>query len=44
MLSTWGVTLSNDLEWTKHISIMTHKANTKLSFFALQPEGLPGED
>ena len=28
-----GVTLSNDLEWSKHIAIMTNKANSKLSFF-----------
>ena len=27
-----GVTLSNDLEWSKHIGIMTNKANFKLSF------------
>ena len=25
-----GVTLSNDLEWSKHIAIMTNKANSKL--------------
>ena len=25
-----GVTLSNDLEWTKHIATMTNKANSKL--------------
>ena len=36
-----GVTLSNDLEWSKHIAIMTNKANSKLSFFVSQPEGLP---
>ena len=35
-----GVTLSNDLEWSKHIAT---KANSKLSFFAAQPEGLPRE-
>ena len=28
----FGVTLSNDLEWSKHIAIMTNKANTKISF------------
>ena len=27
-----GVTLSNDLEWSKHIAIMKNKANSKLSF------------
>ena len=26
-----GVTLSNDLEWSKHIATMTNKANSKLS-------------
>ena len=28
----FGVTLSNDLEWSKHIANMTNKANSKLSF------------
>ena len=28
----FGVTLSNDLEWSKHIATMTNKANSKLSF------------
>ena len=27
-----GVTLSNDLEWSKHIATMTEKANSKLLF------------
>ena len=27
-----GVTLSNDLEWSKHIATLTNKANSKLSF------------
>ena len=27
-----GVTLSNDLEWSKHTVTMTNKANSKLSF------------
>ena len=27
-----GVTLSNDLEWSKHIETMTNKANSNLSF------------
>ena len=40
-----GVTLSNDLEWPKHIATMKNKANSKLSgFFATQPEGMPRED
>ena len=29
MLGTWGVTLSNDFEWSKLISTMTNKANSK---------------
>ena len=32
-----GVTLSNDLEWSKRIATMTNNANSKFSFF-LQPE------
>ena len=27
-----GVTVSDDLEWTKHIDVITSKANSKLSF------------
>ena len=27
-----GVTVSDDLEWTKHINAITTKANSKLSF------------
>ena len=38
-----GVTLRNDLEWSKHIATMTNKANSKLLVFASQPEGLPRE-
>ena len=38
-----AICLSNDLEWSKHIATMTNKANSKLSFFASQPEGLPRE-
>ena len=34
-----GVTLSNGLESSKHIATMTNKFNSKLLFFALQPEG-----
>ena len=34
-----GVTLSNDLEWSKHIAIMTNKANSKLSFLRRNLKG-----
>ena len=34
-----GVTLSNDLEWSKHIATMTNKANSKLSFFSRNLKG-----
>ena len=34
----FGVTLSNDLEWSTHIATKTNKANSKL-----EPEGLPRE-
>ena len=34
-----GVTLSNDLEWSKHIETMTNKANSKLSFLRLNLKG-----
>ena len=27
-----GITLGNDLEWSKHIATTTNKANSKLSF------------
>ena len=36
-----GVTLSNDLEWSKHIANMTNKANSKLSFLHRNPKGCP---
>ena len=36
-----GVTLSNDLEWSKHIAIMTNKANPKLSFLCRNLKGCP---
>ena len=36
-----GVTLSNDLEWSKHIATMTNKANSKLSFLCLNLKGCP---
>ena len=29
-----GVTVSDDLEWTKHIDVITSKANSKLSFLS----------
>ena len=38
-----GVTLNNDLEWSKHIATMTNKANSTLSFLRRKPEGLPRE-
>ena len=34
-----GVTLSNDLEWSKHIETMTNNANSKLSFLRCNLEG-----
>ena len=36
-----GVTLSNDLEWSKHIAIMTNKVNSKLSFLRHNLKGCP---
>ena len=36
-----GVTLSNDLEWSKHIAIMTNKANSKLLFLRRNLKGCP---
>ena len=36
-----GVTLSNDLEWSKHIATMTNKANSKLSFLRRKLKGCP---
>ena len=36
-----GVTLSNDLEGSKHIAIMTNKANSKLSFLRRNLKGCP---
>ena len=36
-----GVTLSNDLECSKHIAIMTNKANSKLSFLRRNLKGCP---
>ena len=34
-----GVTLSNDLEWSKHIATMTNKANSKLAFLRRNLKG-----
>ena len=34
-----GVTLSNDLEWSKHIGNMTNKANSKLLFLGRNRKG-----
>ena len=36
-----GVTLSSDLEWSKHIATMTNKANSKLSFWRRNLKGCP---
>ena len=36
-----GVTPSNDLEWSKHIAIMTNKANSKLLFLRRNLKGCP---
>ena len=36
-----GVTLSNDLEWSRHIATMTNKANSKLSFLRRNLKGCP---
>ena len=35
------VTLSTDLEWSKHIATMTNKANSKLSFLRRNMKGCP---
>ena len=35
-----GVTVSDDLEWTKHTDVITSKANSKLSFLKGCPEKL----
>ena len=36
-----GLTLSNDLEWSKYIATMTNKANSKLSFLRCNLKGCP---
>ena len=36
-----GVTLSNDLERSKHIATMTNKANSKLSLLCRNLKGYP---
>ena len=35
----FGVTLSNDLEWSKHIATKTNNANSKLSFLRRNLKG-----
>ena len=37
----FGVILSNDLEWSKHIATKTNKANNKLSFLRRNLKGCP---
>ena len=37
----FGVTLSNDLEWSKPIATKTNKANSKLSFLRRNLKGCP---
>ena len=37
----FGVSLSNDLEWSKHIATKTNKANSKLSFLRRNLKGCP---
>ena len=37
----FGVTLSNDLEWSKHIATKTNKANSKLPFLRRNLNGCP---
>ena len=37
----FGVTLSNDLEWAKHIATVTNKANSTLSFLHRNLKGCP---
>ena len=36
-----GLTLSNDFEWSKHITTMTNKASFKLSFLLRNLKGCP---
>ena len=36
-----GVTLSNDLEWSKHFATITNKANSKLLFLRRNLKGRP---
>ena len=36
-----GVTVSDDLEWKKHIDVITSKANSKLSFLRRNLKGCP---
>ena len=36
-----GVTISDDLKWTKHIDVITSKANSRLSFLRRNLKGCP---
>ena len=36
-----GLTLGNDLEWSKHIATMTNNANSKFSFLRRNLKGFP---
>ena len=36
-----GVTLSNELEWSKHIASVTNNATSKLSFLRHNLKGFP---
>ena len=38
-----GVTVSNDLKWSKHIATMTNKANSKLTFMRRKLKGCPNK-
>ena len=37
----FGVTLSNDLEWAKHIATKRNRANSKLAFLGRNLKGCP---
>ena len=39
----FGVTFSNDLEWSKHIATMANKANSKPLFLRHNLKGYPGK-
>ncbi len=36
-----GVTISNDLEWSKHINVVSNKANAKIAFLRRNLKGCP---